>query len=894
MISATLPDPDGNPEEGPSSPVYRYRYDSAGNLAAAIDPLGNRTDYAYDDLGRLTTVTGEDPEDREGDDGPVTEYHYDPAGQVSYVIDPLLRRTDYDYDGLGRTKTVTLPRPNPADERPVYHYTYDPVGNLWTETDPLENVTHYAYDNLYRLKTLTGEDPVTRGSSGGPVTEYDYSLVGDLITVTEPLNQASRTPVTTYGYDKLGRMTSVTLPDPDGDPNPPDDVPVYQYRYDTAGNLFKEIDPLNHETLYEYDEPRPAGEDHVAGHDSARAPVTDYVYDVAGQLREVHAPDPAAGVERVTEYEYDELGRRTAWIEPDPDTGNDPGPEHAYDYDAVGNLRFETDPLLQTTEYVYDNLYRLTDRFDPDPDEPEEGLAPPHTSYTYDLVGNRKSLTDPVGNADANQYQYHTTTWFYDDLDRVKTERIMLPVAGQPTAFDRSFEYDPVGNLKTLTDRNGRVTTYDYDNLGRQTHERWWDGQTEVHTFNYGYDLAGRLTSAADPATGAASSYAYQYDDIGRLKQTTINVGTPEVVLARAYDKTGFRKELAATVDGVADFKNVYTPDALGRVVRVDQTSQEGVTPHNAVAEKRADFVYNIAGEFDTIARYKDTDGLAADEVVTSTYTHDKMGRLTDLVYTHHDTPDPVMVRNFSWGYDAASRVVSHNSDLDTEDVSDYGHDNTDQVNLTDYAQQGKTSETFEYDASGNRTETESATYGTAGPYNRLSTDGTYTYQYDPEGNLTARYVDEDEDGELDADDTNVTNFGYDYRNRLTNVAYCAEFGDPADWSVDYVYDAFNRRISRTLDANGATSGGQSTEYYVWDGGNVVLDFLDADGPGATSSPELSTRYLHGPAVDQLLAQEKLSPLEGQGGFDLTTPGEVDWLVADNLGARVRWWIPTA
>ena len=140
-------------------------------------------------------------------------------------------------------------------------------------------------------------------------------------------------------------------------------------------------------------------------------------------------------------------------------------------------------------------------------------------------------------------------------------------------------------------------------------------------------------------------------------------------------------------------------------------------------------------------------------------------------------------------------------------------------------------------------------------------------------------------------DDTQITECTYDYRNRLTGVAHRAEFGDPADWAVDYVYDTFNRRISRTLDANGATSGGQSTEYYVWDGGNVVLDFLDADGPGATSSPELSTRYLHGPAVDQLLAQEKLSPLppgEGQGeggGFDLTTPGAVDWFVTDNLGS---------
>ena len=42
------------------------------------------------------------------------------------------------------------------------------------------------------------------------------------------------------------------------------------------------------------------------------------------------------------------------------------------------------------------------------------------------------------------------------------------------------------------------------------------------------------------------------------------------------------------------------------------------------------------------------------------------------------------------------------------------------------------------------------------------------------------------------------------------------------------------------------------------DGGNVVLDFVDSDGNG----PEtilMDNRYLYGPAVDQILAQEDVT-----------------------------------
>jgi RHS repeat-associated protein len=84
------------------------------------------------------------------------------------------------------------------------------------------------------------------------------------------------------------------------------------------------------------------------------------------------------------------------------------------------------------------------------------------------------------------------------------------------------------------------------------------------------------------------------------------------------------------------------------------------------------------------------------------------------------------------------------------------------------------------------------------------------------------------------------------------------------------VYDAFNRRIASLYDNDSAPD---STERYVRDGSNVVLDFVDADGAGTTESPELARRYLWGAAVDQLFAQEDVDS------------NSVDWMLTDNLGS---------
>jgi len=95
------------------------------------------------------------------------------------------------------------------------------------------------------------------------------------------------------------------------------------------------------------------------------------------------------------------------------------------------------------------------------------------------------------------------------------------------------------------------------------------------------------------------------------------------------------------------------------------------------------------------------------------------------------------------------------------------------------------------------------------------------------------------------------------------------------------------------------------TRWFGYDGQQMLVQF-DREGGGRLTAQDQSYRYLWGPAVDQILADEQLFPLatdegtsasfplppgEGQGegpahggGYDLRAPGRVLWPLADHLG----------
>jgi RHS repeat-associated protein len=229
-------------------------------------------------------------------------------------------------------------------------------------------------------------------------------------------------------------------------------------------------------------------------------------------------------------------------------------------------------------------------------------------------------------------------------------------------------------------------------------------------------------------------------------------------------------------------------------------------------------------------------------------------------------------------GYDRASRVSSITHDLATDIVHSYTYDNESRVTSFDTtgpsnatrgynydnagqltSKTGSSVESYEYDDNGNRESVNGFPVAT-GLGNRLTDDGTYTYQYDNEGNRTKRTL---------KDDTALTTeYVWDHRNRLMSVI--DKSGTTVTQSIVYTYDAQGRRVKRMFDANGAVAGGVSNEYFVYDGDELSMRF--------NNSQQLTHRYLNGPAVDQVLVDEVFAA--GVGGQRVSD--EVLWLLSDH------------
>ncbi|MDD4271174.1 MAG: RHS repeat-associated core domain-containing protein, partial [Thermoguttaceae bacterium] len=145
------------------------------------------------------------------------------------------------------------------------------------------------------------------------------------------------------------------------------------------------------------------------------------------------------------------------------------------------------------------------------------------------------------------------------------------------------------------------------------------------------------------------------------------------------------------------------------------------------------------------------------------------------------------------------------------------------------------------------------------GAMNRLASDGVYNYQYDARGNRTLR---------TKISDNTKTEYTWDHRNRLTGVKFKSA-GGTVTKEVQYSYDAFNRLVRRRLDADGAGAGGFTDTFWVYDGDEAILEFAG----GAATAP--SHRYLWGPAVDQILADEQVAT---------GSPNDVRWPMTDWQG----------
>ncbi|MCU0721840.1 MAG: hypothetical protein MUC83_19170 [Pirellula sp.] len=248
------------------------------------------------------------------------------------------------------------------------------------------------------------------------------------------------------------------------------------------------------------------------------------------------------------------------------------------------------------------------------------------------------------------------------------------------------------------------------------------------------------------------------------------------------------------------------------------------------MTSKRATIAYNALGQRTTLARFQSTGTTNA--VATTDYTYDTINRLSSLTHKQGSTT----LAGYTYAYDALSRPTSINSVVDG--VSTFTYDATNQLTAADHSSQ--VDEAYGFDANGNRN---TSGYTTA-TNNRATAAPGFTFTYDDEGNRTSK---------TETATGKVTEYTWDYRNRLTTVRDRNTSGGAVVKQVDYQYDAFNRLVRRTFDADGAGSVIATNQYLVYDEGiNAVLQF---DGSAASN---VSHRYLWSDSVDELIANEQI------------------------------------
>jgi YD repeat-containing protein len=454
--------------------ITRYTYDPNGNLGAVTNRRGYTTVYMYDTLNRKT---------REIDaTGNITYYTYDIEGNLKTVKNARGYTTTYYYDPLNRLKQI-----NDASNYNTY-YTYDANGNKIAETDPNGNSITYEYDALNRL--IKVKDALNHE------TKYDYDSVGNKLNITDANGN-----ITKYAYDALNRLITGT----DANNN------VTTYSYDASGHLLNITDANGHKTRQEYDSLYrlkkiiyPSGN------------YTEYSYDGLGNRNE---RKDAKGLS--TYYEYDEINRLVQIKYPDNST-------IIYLYDQEGNPTkvINNAGFGETTYFIYDSVNR------PISVKVDYGTFDKYVNYTYDEVGNRKTMTDPEGNI---------TYYYYDTMDRL----INITAPGHNPIL---FIYDNAGRRTRQDYPNGAYTTYSYNNANRITtiwHKK--SGGASIAIYNYTYDNVSNILNFTE---NDANYTIYTYDNVYRLTNVSYSDGN---WTAYTYDGVGNRLTLKNRTTTIID-----------------------------------------------------------------------------------------------------------------------------------------------------------------------------------------------------------------------------------------------------------------------------------------------------------------------------------------------------
>jgi len=558
----------------PDQTTSTTAYDALGRVLSKSDQAGKVTSYGHDALGRLTTVT---QDAATGGLNLVTRYGYDEVGNRISQTDANGHATTYQYDQLGRRTGRTLPAGQSES------YVYDSAGNLESKTDFNGKTTTYAYDSSNRLLSKT-PDP----SFSAPVVSFTYTSNGLRHTM------ADVSGTTTCGYDTRNRLTSKQTP-----------FGTLSYTYDSAGNLLTLASSnTNGASLtYSYDTLNRLATvtDNRLLAQGATSGLTTYNYDAVGNLQNFVYPNGVTSA-----YTYDALNRLTQMGSSKSQSAIS---NYAYTLGATGNRLTVAELGGRSVGYGYDSLYRLTS---------ETVSADPHNnngvgSYTYDAVGNRKTLSSTLPPAGGMNYGY-------DADDRLASD-----------------QYDADGNT---TNSVGIANTYDFENHlithGGVTIAYDGDGNRVSETVagvttKYLVDTANPTGYAqvVDELQSGTVSRTYSYG-LERIDENQV-LNSSWTASFYSYDGHGSVRQLTNSAGAVTDN---YDYDAFGNLV-----NSTGATPNN----------YLFAGE-----QYDASLGLYYNR---ARYMNATTGRFWNMDTDEGDDRDPLSLHKYLY---AEGDAVDH------------------------------------------------------------------------------------------------------------------------------------------------------------------------------------------------------------------------------------------
>ena len=472
-----------------------------------------------------------------------------------------------------------------------------------------------------------------------------------------------------------------------------------------------------------------------------------------------------------------------------------------YGYDATGRLQTVTDRNGKVTTYGYDgttsHLTTITD-------------ANGHVAITntYDAQGRVIAQKDALGLTTGQQ----TTLSYVHNGDGTETTTITYPATSfdgfSPQAVETydtqgrliqdvtkptgntaenatiSYGYDTNGNLGSVTNPLGNVTSYTYDAVGRRLtmvdpNGNVGGGNPAAHTWAYAYDSEDRPLTLQAPAPttgGTALTTTYQYDPVGnrtvvidanghvtkflydvRDSLTEVDQSpnpwtdptttpSPKIVTTYAYDNLGnLSRVTRAQGDPTNERATDYTYDGLNRLRQETQYPSWPTTSPTLVTQ----YTYDLNGNRQTTLDPKNQ---------TTTDGYDALNRLTSITYSDGVTP------NVSYGYDADGNRTSM---IDGTGTTSYVYDEHDR--LTSVTSPGVSTIGYRYDLDGNRTkliypDSTAVTY-TFDKADRLASlvdwaNRTTSYGYFPDGQLQT----------ITAFNGTTATSSYDNAQRLTQV----------------------------------------------------------------------------------------------------------------------------